>query len=51
VVAELALELRADVLFAGAHVHRERPAGPAAVVVSHAEDILTHVPIPVVVQP
>ena len=51
VVAELALELRADVLFAGAHVHRERSGGRAAVVVSHAEDILTHVPIPVVVQP
>ena len=51
VVADLVRELRADVLFAGAHVHRERPAEPAAVVVSNAEDILSHVPIPVVVQP
>jgi nucleotide-binding universal stress UspA family protein len=51
VVAELARELCADVLFAGAHVHRARPDGPAAVVVSNAEDILSRVPIPVVVQP
>ena len=51
VVAALVRELCADVLFAGAHIRREQPAGPAAVVVSHAEDILTNVPIPVVVQP
>jgi hypothetical protein len=44
-------ELRADVLFAGAHVQRDRPDGPAAVVVSNAEELLTHVAIPVVVQP
>jgi nucleotide-binding universal stress UspA family protein len=51
VVAELVRELRADVLFAGAHVRRERPEAPAAIVVSNAEDILAQVPIPVVVQP
>lgn len=51
VVAELVRELRADVLFAGAHVQRDRPDSPAAVVVSNAEELLTHVPIPVVVQP
>jgi nucleotide-binding universal stress UspA family protein len=51
VVAGLVREVRADVLFAGAHVHRPHPEAPAAVVVSNAEEILAHVPIPVVVQP
>jgi len=39
----------ADCLFAGAHVPRasERPS----VVVSHAEDILRHTDLPVIIQP
>ena len=50
VAADLVREVRADVLFAGAHVQREHPDAPAAVVVSNAEEILARVPIPVVVQ-
>jgi len=50
-VAALVREVGADVLFAGAHLRRQQEGGPAAVFVSHAEEILKHVPIPVVVQP
>jgi len=50
-VAALVREVGADVLFAGAHLHRDGGGGPAAVLVSNAEEILKHVPIPVVVQP
>lgn len=50
-VATLVREVGADVLFAGAHLRRHGPGGPATVLVSNAEEILKHVPIPVVVQP
>ncbi len=50
VVARVIKRLRCDALFAGAHMmhHHGRPS---AVVVSHAEDILRHTDIPVVIQP
>jgi nucleotide-binding universal stress UspA family protein len=49
VVATVVRRAGADCLFAGAHVPRasERPS----VVVSHAEDILRHTDLPVIVQP
>lgn len=48
VVARVIKRIRCDALFAGAHVPRERAS---AVVVSHAEEILRHTDIPVVIQP
>ncbi len=48
VVARVIKRIRCDALFAGAHVPRERTS---AIVVSHAEEILRHTDIPVVVQP
>lgn len=49
VVARVVQRTGADCLFAGAHVPRatERPS----VVVSHAEDILRHTDLPVIIQP
>src|SRR6266536_2447699 len=49
VVAAVVRRTRCDALFAGAHVPRggERPS----IVVSHAEEILRHTDIPVVIQP
>src|SRR5439155_16914288 len=49
VVAGVVRRTRCDALFAGAHVPHggERPS----VVVSHAEEILRHTDIPVVIQP
>jgi nucleotide-binding universal stress UspA family protein len=44
-VARVIARTKCDALFAGAHVHRE------AVTVSHAEEILQHIDIPVVIQP
>lgn len=44
-VARVIRETRCDALFAGAHV------GKSAVMVSHAEEILLHTDIPVVIQP
>ena len=50
VVARVIKRVRCDALFAGAHMsHRE--GRPSAVVVSHAEEILRHTDIPVVIQP
>ena len=50
VVASVVKRIRCDALFAGAHMsHRE--GRPSAVVVSHAEEILRHTDIPVVIQP
>ena len=50
VVARVIKRTRCDALFAGAHMsHRE--GRPSAVVVSHAEEILRHTDIPVVIQP
>ena len=44
-VARVIQETQCDALFAGAHV------GPRDVTVSHAEEILLHTDIPVVIQP
>lgn len=49
VVARVVREARADALFAGAHVPRGPLGAPS--LASHAEEILTHTVIPVVVQP
>lgn len=50
VVAQVVKRTHCDSLFAGAHMSHE--AGrPSAVVVSHAEEILRHTDIPVVIQP
>jgi len=50
VVARVIKRIRCDALFAGAHM--SQVAGrPSAVVVSHAEEILRHTDIPVVIQP
>lgn len=51
VVAAVAREIRADVLFTGAHVQRKGPGRESPVLVSHAEEIVKHTPMPVVVQP
>ena len=48
VVARVVARTKCDALFAGAHVPRERTSVPTA---SHAEEILRHTDIPVVIQP
>lgn len=50
VVADVVKRTRCDALFAGAHMSL-REGRPSAVVVSHAEEILRHTDIPVVIQP
>jgi nucleotide-binding universal stress UspA family protein len=50
VVARVIKATGCDALFAGAHVTREN-GRPSGVVVSHAEEILRHTDIPVVIQP
>lgn len=50
VVARVIKRTRCDALFAGAHMSHQ-PGRPSAVVVSHAEEILRHTDIPVVIQP
>ena len=50
-VATVVRDVRADSLFAGAHIERDRPGRPSPVIVSHAEEILKQTAIPVVVQP
>ncbi|HEX4602209.1 MAG TPA: universal stress protein [Gemmatimonadales bacterium] len=49
-VARVIKQSGCDALFAGAHMSHER-GRPSAVVVSHAEEILRHTDIPVVIQP
>ena len=51
VVANVIKRTRCDALFAGAHMTTPREGRPSAVVVSHAEEILRHTDIPVVIQP
>ncbi|MGH7700210.1 MAG: universal stress protein, partial [Gemmatimonadales bacterium] len=51
VAARVAARTRCDALFVGAHVARDTPRRPSPVLVSHAEEILRHTDIPVVVQP
>jgi nucleotide-binding universal stress UspA family protein len=50
VVARVIKRIRCDGLFAGAHMSHSE-GRPSAVVVSHAEEILRHTDIPVVIQP
>ena len=50
VVARVIKRIRCDALFVGAHMSHQ-PGRPSAVVVSHAEEILRHTDIPVVIQP
>ncbi|OLB19142.1 MAG: hypothetical protein AUI99_05130 [Gemmatimonadetes bacterium 13_1_40CM_3_69_22] len=50
VVAQVIKRTRCDALFAGAHLSHQH-GRPSAVVVSHAEEILRHTDIPVVIQP
>jgi len=50
VVARVIKRIRCDALFAGAHMSHSE-GRPSAVVVSHAEEILRHTDIPVVIQP
>jgi nucleotide-binding universal stress UspA family protein len=50
VVARVIKRTRCDALFAGAHMSHVE-GRPSAVVVSHAEEILRHTDIPVVIQP
>lgn len=50
VVAAVIQETHCDALFAGAHMSHV-DGRPSAVVVSHAEEILRHTDIPVVIQP
>jgi len=50
VVARVIKRIRCDALFAGAHMSHV-DGRPSAVVVSHAEEILRHTDIPVVIQP
>jgi nucleotide-binding universal stress UspA family protein len=50
VVASVIKRIRCDALFAGAHMEI-REGRPSGVVVSHAEEILRHTDIPVVIQP
>jgi len=50
VVARVIKRIGCDALFAGAHM-RHIDGRPSAVVVSHAEEILRHTDIPVVIQP
>jgi nucleotide-binding universal stress UspA family protein len=51
VIARVLKRLQCDALFAGAHVARDAAGRPSPVVVSHAEEILRHTDIPVVIQP
>lgn len=51
VVARVIRRTGCDALFTGAHVHRDLPGRPSPVMVSHAEQILIHTDLPVVVQP
>jgi nucleotide-binding universal stress UspA family protein len=51
VIARILKRLQCDALFAGAHVARDAAGRPSPVVVSHAEEILRHTDIPVVIQP
>jgi len=50
VVARVIKRTHCDALFAGAHMSHQK-GRPSAVVVSHAEEILRHTDIPVVIQP
>jgi len=50
VVARVIARTQCDALFAGAHLER-RSGRPSQPVVSHAEEILRHTDIPVVIQP
>jgi nucleotide-binding universal stress UspA family protein len=50
VVARVVARTKCDALFAGAHLER-REGRPSRPVVSHAEEILRHTDIPVVIQP
>src|SRR5258706_448808 len=50
VVAGVIKRIRCDALFAGAHMSHVE-GRPSEVVVSHAEEILRHTDIPVVIQP
>ncbi len=50
VVARVIKRTHCDALFAGAHMTHQQ-GRPSAVVVSHAEEILRHTDIPVVIQP
>ena len=50
VVADVIRATQCDALFAGAHLER-RTGRPSQPVVSHAEEILRHTDIPVVIQP
>jgi nucleotide-binding universal stress UspA family protein len=50
VVARVIKRIRCDALFAGAHMSHEE-GRVSAVIVSHAEEILRHTDIPVVIQP
>ncbi len=50
VVARVIKRIRCDALFAGAHMSHVE-GRPSEVVVSHAEEILRHTDIPVVIQP
>ena len=50
VVARVIKRIGCDALFAGAHVTRQ-DGRPSGVVVSHAEQILRHTDLPVVIQP
>jgi nucleotide-binding universal stress UspA family protein len=50
-VARIVKEARCDALFVGAHVARTSARRPSPVVVSHAEQILRHTDVPVVIQP
>jgi len=50
VVARVIKRTRCDALFAGAHLSHQH-GRPSAVVVAHAEEILRHTDIPVVIQP
>jgi nucleotide-binding universal stress UspA family protein len=50
VMARVIQRIHCDALFAGAHMSHV-DGRPSAVVVSHAEEILRHTDIPVVIQP
>jgi nucleotide-binding universal stress UspA family protein len=49
-VAQVIKRTQCDSLFAGAHMSHV-DGRPSAIVVSHAEEILRHTDIPVVIQP
>jgi nucleotide-binding universal stress UspA family protein len=50
VIPAVIKQIQCDALFAGAHL-AHRDGRPSAVVISHAEEILRHTELPVVVQP